>query len=147
MRPVKPVELTNKTKYKANGVVNEETRQADILTTLWGQGWFARPINASQANYGWPDVYAFHQVYKERWIEVKCDDDYSFTPAQRQMFPKLHAAGAGIWILTGNSQVEIAKLYGPPNWLNYIRSTDMFWAPAGDHTISHVLTAALKKRK
>lgn len=69
---------------------------------------------------GFPDIYAHHFKYGQRWIEVKIEDHYSFTAAQREEFPKMKAAGCGIWILTGFTEADLALLFQPPNWEKYI---------------------------
>ena len=65
---------------------------------------------------GWPDLYAGHLRYGSRWIEVKMPNDYSFTAAQLDDFPKFAAAGIGIWIMRYATDSEYSKLFKPPNW-------------------------------
>ena len=69
----------------------------------------------NQWQFGVPDVFAAHLKFGPRWIEVKNPANFSFTPAQLVEFPKLHAAGVGIWILFDRK--EIPKLFKPANWM------------------------------
>lgn len=64
--------------------------------------------------YGVPDLYAAHLRHGTRWIEVKNPVSFSFTPAQSIEFPRMKAAGVGIWILFGVQ--DIKKLFEPANW-------------------------------
>lgn len=66
--------------------------------------------------FGLPDLFAAHTKYGQRWIEVKNPLAFSFTPAQIIEFPKLHAAGVGIWILFDSTVEELTKLTKPANW-------------------------------
>lgn len=70
---------------------------------------------------GFPDLFASHSAYGQRWIEVKKPDfkGSKFTNAQLEQFPKMCANGSGVWILTTNDDEDYALLFGPPNWANY----------------------------
>ena len=70
---------------------------------------------------GWPDLYATHTSYGARWVEVKKPQMKvsKFTPAQLDTFPKLCANGAGVWVLTGDSDAEYRKLFERFNWWHY----------------------------
>lgn len=72
-------------------------------------------------SWGFPDLYAAHLRYGPRWIEVKNPKRYQFTAAQMDTFPKMTEHGVGIWILTGATEDEYRKLFGPPNWESYLR--------------------------
>lgn len=69
--------------------------------------------------WGFPDIFIAHARYGQRWVEVKREEKFSFTVAQLIEFPKMEAAGVGIWVLTGCSDSDIAKLFAPPNWREY----------------------------
>ena len=73
---------------------------------------------------GFPDIFAGHRKYGQRWIEVKRagKGNYSFTPAQLEWFPVLTGARVGIWILTNDTDYEIEKLFKPPNWSDFLRA-------------------------
>lgn len=79
----------------------EEVIQQTIIKALTEAGWFVMETHGTQYQQGLPDLYATHKLYGSRWIEVKNTRGWSFTPAQRQTFPKMFGAGTGIWILQG----------------------------------------------
>lgn len=67
---------------------------------------------------GFPDLYAVHPEYGQRWIEMK--HYISFTKAQKDNFPAIHRA-VGIWILTDSTDEEYAKLFQPANLGYYLK--------------------------
>ena len=77
-----------------------------------------RQMNASEANSGWPDLYATHFKYGQRWVEVKLPGmkGSTFTSAQLEWFPQMIAHGTPIWILTGATGMEYDKLFRPQNF-------------------------------
>lgn len=79
--------------------------------------WYIKVMIGNMYQFGVPDVYAAHLKHGQRWIEVKNPAKFSFTPAQQVEFPKLHAAGVGIWILFSDDDTELLKLFKPANWL------------------------------
>lgn len=95
--------------------------QERIVKKLKGLDWFVKELDGNAMNSGWPDIYAFHMHFGQRWIEVKNPKKYDFTPAQRIWFPKFSAVGCGIWILTDDSDDEIKKLMQPENWYRYLK--------------------------
>ena len=56
--------------------------QQDIIPYLEDRGWKVRVMAASMYIYGFPDLWAGHPKYGERWIEVKNPASYKFTAAQ-----------------------------------------------------------------
>lgn len=68
---------------------------------------------------GLPDLYVAHQSFGQRWIEVKNPEKYSFTRAQRDNFPKMIAAGIGIWIMTEATESEYHCLFKTYNLYKY----------------------------
>lgn len=85
-----------------------------------GEGWFVKPTHGNMFQSGFPDLFCAHHLYGTRWIECKNPKAYKFTPAQLIDFPKFAAAKCGIWVLTNDSDVEINKLFHPPNWHTYL---------------------------
>ncbi len=98
----------------------ESIIQDAIIAKLRNLEWFVKSTHGNMYQSGFPDLYAAHFMYGAKWIEVKNPDGYSFTPAQLEIFPALSAKNIGIWIITGDSDGEIAKLFGPPNWYIYM---------------------------
>ena len=78
----------------------EAKLQAKIIEMLQAREWFVKATHGNLYQSGFPDLYACHHKYGQRWIEVKIKEHYSFTGAQLINFPRFSAAGAKIWILT-----------------------------------------------
>lgn len=97
----------------------ERIIQDALIKYLEGKGWFIIETHGSLYQSGLPDLYCTHEKHKQRWIEVKNLDNYTFTPAQRKKFP-LISKGAGIWILTAATDSEYQKLFEPPNWWTFL---------------------------
>lgn len=102
-------------------VLDQEFRiQAEIIAFLSARGWFVKETHGNMFQSGFPDLFATHTQYGQRWIEVKRPyPNYSFTPAQLDNFPKFCAFGCGIWILTAGNEDEYQKLFKPHNWYYY----------------------------
>lgn len=90
--------------------------QDRLVKKLRGMEWFVKETHGNLYQSGLPDLLTGHIKYGSRWIEVKNPYDFSFTPAQQQDFPKMKAVGIGIWILFGDEDAEILKLWKPANW-------------------------------
>ena len=95
--------------------------QQDIIKELRFLGWFVKPTHGSMYQSGFPDLYCCHTKYGARWIEVKNVESYRFTSAQLDVFPKISAHGAGIWVLTSADESELNKIHGPANWHTYLK--------------------------
>lgn len=108
---------------KLRGQRPEAKIQRAIITKLRYNGWYVRATHGNAFSKGWADLYATHSKYGARWIEVKLPEmkGSRYTAAQLEDFPKFCANGAGIWVLTGDSDSEMLKLFKPCNWYQYIR--------------------------
>lgn len=97
--------------------------QKAIMNKLRMLGWFVRATHGNMYQSGFPDLFACHSRYGQRWIEVKLPDmkGSKFTPAQVENFPKFSANGSPIWIITGDSDYEMEKLFKPENWYQYLK--------------------------
>jgi hypothetical protein len=95
--------------------------QDAIIKKLRYLEWLVKPTHGNAYQSGFPDLFAAHVKYGQRWIEVKNAAAYSFTPAQIEWFPQFSAAQCGIWILVSDSDEEIKKLMAPPNWHTYMK--------------------------
>lgn len=86
------------------------------------KGWYYMETHGNMFQWGFPDLFACHSRYGQRWIEVKRPkmQGSKFTPAQLDCFPKLCANGSGVWILTGATEQEYEKLFKQPNWWQYL---------------------------
>jgi hypothetical protein len=95
--------------------------QKAIIGMLRIKGWHVMVTHGSMYQSGFPDLFACHYRYGIRWIEVKLPGmkGSKFTPAQLESFPKMCANGAGVWILTGATELEYQKLFTRFNWWQY----------------------------
>ena len=100
----------------------ERIIQDKIMAMLLVKGWYVMETHGNMYQSGFPDLFATHTKYGIRWIEVKLPamKGSKFTPAQIECFPKLCANGAGVWILTGDSETEykncLPDLIGGSTW-------------------------------
>jgi hypothetical protein len=101
--------------------MKESIIQDNIIRKLRYLEWFCKSTHGNLYQSGFPDIFAAHIRYGIRWIECKQPDETrsTFTPAQLETFPKMEAAGVGIWILVGDSDQEYSKLFQTANWRQY----------------------------
>lgn len=97
--------------------------QKDLKEFLETRGWVVEVMHGNAFQRGIPDLYLFKGGIGERWVDVKHPKKYSFTKAQRIKWPYWDSRGIGIWILTAASQFEYDKLFAPPNWKDYWKSS------------------------
>lgn len=102
----------------------EDKIRDGIINMLRAKGWFVMVMHGNIFQKGFPDLFACHSVYGIRLIEVKdpkrCGD--VFTAAQKEVFPKLSANGAKVWVLTGSSQYDYSLLFDMKdgNWYQHL---------------------------
>lgn len=96
--------------------------QDAIIEMLELKGWFVKVTHGNMYQSGFPDLFACHSLYGQRWIEVKKPGfkGSKFTKAQLEDFPLLCANGSNVWILTGDSDEEYEKLFTECNWWQYL---------------------------
>ena len=94
----------------------ETTITKALMAKMRSLGWLVVKMHGNMYQAGMPDLYAVHPAIGERWIEVKSPHRTGdwFTVAQREVFPKMGANGAPIWVLT--SVEELWLLGEPPNF-------------------------------
>jgi hypothetical protein len=108
--------------FKEPGKKRPEAKiQAAIIRELRYRGWLVKETHGSMFQSGFPDLFCYHRNYGLRWVECKNAKAYRFTPAQMEWFPQFAAVQCGIWVLTGADEDELKKLFGPPNWMYYIK--------------------------
>lgn len=95
--------------------------QVKIIKALTLRGWFVKSTHGNAYQSGFPDLYCIHKSYGQRWVEIKYRHAYQFTSAQLRDFPQFEANGVGIWILTDDTEVELAKLHKKPNWKEFLK--------------------------
>lgn len=96
----------------------EALLQKAIVAMLRIRQWHVMITHGNMYQSGFPDLFACHCSYGQRWIEVKLPGlvGSSFTAAQMIEFPKLCANGSGVWILTGANEKEYGRLFKRPNF-------------------------------
>jgi hypothetical protein len=82
--------------------------------------WFVQVMIGNELQFGLPDLFIAHPRYGQKWVEVKNPLKFSFTERQVQKFPKLHAAGVGIWVLFSATDDELGKLFKPANGMEIL---------------------------
>ena len=75
--------------------------------------------------YGLPDLMAGHPRHGVRFIEIKQEDHYRWTIAQRWKFPVLMRFGFGVWVLTEATEEQYDRLFHPPNLWDYMKESDI----------------------
>lgn len=108
---------------KKHGSQGPEAKiQKAIIKMLEDKGWWVKVTHGNAHTAGWPDLFACHQMYGNRWIEVKLPEmkGSKFTNAQLRDFPKFNNVGGGVWVLTAATQKEYDKLFAPANWWLYL---------------------------
>lgn len=102
----------------------EKRIQTKIITMLRSKEWFAMNMHGNLFQAGFPDLFTSHHRYGIRLIEIKKPGMIGsrFTAAQLEVFPRLVAAGAGVWVLTAPTEEEYKKLFKPCNWYLYLDS-------------------------
>lgn len=110
-------------KARRHGSSRPEAKiQTAIIKMLNNYGWFVKATHGNAYASGWPDLFACHIAYGQRWIEVKLPKmkGSKYTPAQLRDFPKFAANGSGVWVMTGATDEEYAKILDQPqNWWKY----------------------------
>lgn len=94
--------------------------QRELIDFLKVRDWLVKETHGNIYQFGFPDLYAAHRKYGQRWVEVKNATKYEFTPAQLEFFPQLVAHGIGVWILVAATEAEYEKLFKPCNWYHYL---------------------------
>jgi hypothetical protein len=104
----------------------EHKIQEKIIKKLRYLEWFVKVMHGNKFQLGFPDLFACHKRYGIRLIEVKLPDmkGSRFQASQIETFPLLVAHGAGVWILTGDSDSEYNKLFKKSNWHHYLLKTN-----------------------
>lgn len=98
----------------------ERKIQNEIKAFLRIREWTVMETHGNMYQCGFPDLYACCREHGQRWIEVKVEDNYEFTPAQLKYFPLIQASGIGIWIMVAATREEYLKLFKEPNWYMYL---------------------------
>lgn len=79
--------------------------QKAVMEKLKINDWYVKSTHGNIYQAGFPDLFCAHKKYGSRWAEVKNPLSYSFTPAQRENFLLMAAAGVPIYVITSADQV------------------------------------------
>jgi hypothetical protein len=100
---------------------------------LKSKGWHVERLVGNAYQRGIPDLFIGHPDYGTRWIDIKVFGRYSFTKAQKKIWPVWEEYGIGIWIMGAEWRGDCTKeylleqynrvLFNPPNWRDYWRSS------------------------
>lgn len=101
----------------------EASIQLKIIKMLEDKDWYVFVTHGNNFQSGFPDLYAIHERYGTRWIEVKQPVGYVFTRAQKKNFHKFSEKGVGIWVLTAATEDEYQRLFDAPNWYVFLMSS------------------------
>lgn len=96
--------------------------QKDLTKFLRLRGWYVKTLHGGKFQSGMPDLFCCHANYGMRLVEVKLPGmvGSAFTAAQKKEFPQMIRHGAAIWILTGATEREYAKLFKKQNASEYL---------------------------
>lgn len=97
--------------------------QKALKTFLKARDWLVESTHGSAFQRGFPDLFLAHPKWGIRWVDVKVEGRYSFTKAQRIKWPLWERYGVGIWVLTAANQENYDRLFAPPNWRSYWKSS------------------------
>lgn len=93
--------------------------QEAIIDKLKINDWYVKSTHGNIYQAGFPDLFCAHRKYGMRWAEVKNPEGYSFTPAQRENFLLMAAAGIPIYVLTSPDDVP-GIFFKPGNLIMFL---------------------------
>lgn len=93
--------------------------QREFIKYVKQRGWWTERMIGNALQKGIPDIYMFHPEHGDRWVDLKNAKGYEFTIAQRIKWPIWEKFGRDIWIITGWTDEDYAKLFEPCNWRQY----------------------------
>lgn len=99
----------------------EKELAKELIAYMREQGWYVIKLHGNKFQKGLPDYVAFHKKYGTRWFEMKRPRKGRLTRDQRDVFMKMTAHGAHIFILTGVKDYKL--LFGQGNWWLWMDGT------------------------
>jgi hypothetical protein len=97
--------------------------QQDLIEYLRIRDWLVEVTHGNIYQIGFPDLFLAHKKYGTRWVDVKNEERYTFTAAQREKWPIWDSFGVGVWILTAANEENYQRLFQPPNWRAYWKAS------------------------
>lgn len=92
----------------------EKDEEKALRLLMEKEGWLVEKTHGSLYMKGWPDLYACHRGFGQRWIEVKLKGQGRLEDSQIKRFTEWRRYGVGVWILTGPD--DYGLLMSRPNW-------------------------------
>jgi len=111
----------------------ERLIQDKLIAFLEKRGWYVKETHGNAFQSGFPDLYAVHPLYGQRWIEVKNPGKYQFTDAQIETFTKWASCSIKVWVLTAATEDEYKKLFAQANWHHYLPVNKVISRPRPKH--------------
>lgn len=97
----------------------EAARQQRVIKYLRLRDWQVKETEGTPLSYGWPDLYVAHLRHGPRWIEMKVPGG-KLRETQIEFITDFALVGVGVWVLEDATPAEYAKLFGEPNWSEYL---------------------------
>lgn len=97
----------------------EHARQTRLTRYLIQRDWQVKETYGTLYSFGWPDLYAAHVEYGSRWIEMKCPGE-KLRQTQIDFITQFCLVQVFVWVLVDGTPEEYRKLFGPPNWQQFI---------------------------
>lgn len=128
---------------------NEYYIQRDVVKMLHTQGWHVERLVGMAFQSGLPDLLAGHVKFGMRFVEIKQEEHYRWTNAQRWKLPILMKNGMGVWILTEATPAQYERLFAPPNLWDYMKESDILTKESIDELFAEIdiYEELLKKEK
>ena len=96
----------------------EKKGQNELILFLQIKGWCIEKLHGGMYQQGFPDLYAMHPVYGDRWIEMKAKGG-KLRKSQIRKFTEWSKYGKQVYVLEGSEHYSrLFKVRG--NWLNYL---------------------------
>lgn len=111
----------------------ERLIQDKLIRFLEQRGWYVKETHGNAFQSGFPDLYAVHPLYGQRWIEVKNPGKYHFTEAQIETFTKWAGCSIKVWVLVAATDAEYNKLFNKANWQDYLPVNKVVSRPRPKH--------------
>jgi len=95
--------------------------QREVVRFLRLRGWWVERLIGMAWQSGLSDLLICHRHYGVRLLEIKQQEHFKFTRAQKAKFPRLMENGGGVWIMTEASEEQYQRLFKGPNLWDYLK--------------------------
>lgn len=101
-----------KTKQK-----QETLKGQELVAFMRERGWSIKKTHGNMYQSGWPDYYAYHRDYGQRWIELKTELG-KLEDSQVFQFKDMMNKNVGVWIIRGKEDYNL--LFKEANFNHYL---------------------------